>query len=255
MRSRLILLIPAALLAAASFAPAMELKDVTYTTTNAGKVVFSHTVHMQKKERTTPNFSCKTCHSSGIEKNRHYTMTDMEKGKSCGTCHDGKKAFALANCTQCHKVHEITYKVKETGPVAFSHNRHLRTMQCASCHNKIFKAGANTRVSMAEMSKGKSCGACHDGRKAFAVGECAKCHPVREKLYVVKDAGNVRFSHKLHIGNYSCSECHPRLYLPGKGNAAVSMAGMETRKSCGACHDGASAFTVKENCEKCHQQS
>lgn len=39
----------------------------------------------------------------------------------------------------------------------------------------------------------------------------------------------------------------------GKGNVTVSMAGMETQKSCGACHDGKSAFTVKENCEKCHQ--
>ena len=67
-------------------------------------------------------------------------------------------------------------------------------------------------------------------------GECAKCHPVREKTYTVKDAGNVLFSHKFHTGMYSCAECHPRLYLPGKGNVAVSMAGMETQKSCGACH-------------------
>jgi c(7)-type cytochrome triheme protein len=30
---------------------------------------------------------------------------------------------------------------------------------------------------MKQMEKGKSCGACHDGKKAFSVkGECAKCH-------------------------------------------------------------------------------
>ena len=96
----------------------MDLKDITYTTKDAGKVVFSHTSHLQKKSRTTSNFSCKACHDSSKAKNIRYTMGDMEKGKSCGKCHNGNKAFALAKCTQCHKVRDITYKVKETGPVA-----------------------------------------------------------------------------------------------------------------------------------------
>ncbi len=253
MRFRLTILIPAAFLAAATLAPAVELKDIQFNTKDAGKVVFSHRSHLQKKTRTTSNFSCKTCHEAGKVKERHYTMAEMEKGKSCGACHDGKKAFALSRCTQCHKVREITCKVKETGPVAFSHKGHLRTMQCGSCHSRIFKAGPNPRVTMAQMEKGKSCGACHDGKKAFKIGECAKCHPVREKTYEVKDAGNVLFSHKFHIGMYSCAECHPRNYSPGKGNATVTMAEMEKGKSCGACHDGKSAFTVKENCEKCHK--
>jgi c(7)-type cytochrome triheme protein len=106
---------------------------------------------------------------------------------------------------------------------------------------------------MAQMEKGKSCGACHNGKGAFKVGECAKCHKVKEKTYAVKDAGNVLFSHTFHTGMYSCAECHPHLYSPGNGNATVSMAGMEAQKSCGACHDGKTAFTVKENCEKCHK--
>ena len=253
MISRFAILIPAFILAAATLAPAIELKDITYTTMDAGKVVFSHKSHLQKKGRTTPNFSCKACHNSSMEKNTHYTMADMEKGKSCGMCHNGTKAFVLAKCTQCHKVRDITYKVKETGPVLFSHTKHLRDMQCNSCHNRLFKTGGSGTVSMAEMEKGKSCGACHNGKKTFAVSDCVKCHPVREMIYTVKDAGNVRFSHKFHMGMYSCAECHPRLYLPGKGNSVVSMAGMEEQKSCGACHDGKSAFTVKENCEKCHQ--
>ena len=70
---------------------------------------------------------------------------------------------------------------------------------------------------MAEMEKGKSCGACHNGKAAFKVGECAKCHPVREKTYTVKDAGNVLFSHKFHTGMYSCAECHPRPLSAGEG--------------------------------------
>ncbi len=253
MTFRLTLLVPAALMAASTLAAAMELKDIQYTTKDVGKVTFSHRSHLQKKTRTTPNFSCKSCHEAGKVDKNHFTMAEMEKGKSCGACHDGKMAFALSRCTLCHKVHDITYKVRETGPLTFSHGTHLRKMQCSSCHSGIFRAGPNPRATMAEMEKRKSCGACHDGKKAFKVGECARCHPVHEKSYAVKDAGNVPFSHKFHIGMYSCGECHPRLYAPGKGNAPASMADMEKGKSCGACHDGKSAFTVKENCEKCHK--
>ncbi len=47
-------------------------------------------------------------------------------------CHNGTKAFALAKCVQCHKVNDMVFKVKETGPVVFSHVRHLKGMQCNS---------------------------------------------------------------------------------------------------------------------------
>jgi c(7)-type cytochrome triheme protein len=254
MTFRLTLSLMLMIFASASVCQAMELKDITFKTKDAGKVVFSHKSHLEKKTRTTANLSCKTCHESGkLGTTRHYTMAEMEKGKSCGACHNGKKAFPLAKCTRCHRVKEITYKVKETGPVLFSHNSHLKTMQCGSCHNGIFKAGPNARTTMAEMEKGKSCGACHKGKTAFKISECVKCHPVKEENFKVEDVGDVPFSHKFHIGMYSCSECHTRLYLPGKGNPKVSMSDMEKGKSCGACHDGSSAFTVKENCDKCHR--
>ncbi len=253
MISRLTVIITAALLGSATLVSALELKDITFTTTDAGKVTFSHTVHLQKKTRTTSNLNCKACHNSNMEKNVRYTMADMDKGKSCGMCHNGAKAFALAKCTQCHKVNDMVYKVKATGPVVFSHTAHLRTMQCGACHSKLYKTAQNPTVSMAEMEKGKSCGACHNGKKAFAVADCVKCHPYRDRKYAVKDAGNVSFSHKVHTGMYGCAECHPVLFRPGKGNATVSMTEMEAHKSCGACHDGTSAFTVKENCAKCHQ--
>jgi c(7)-type cytochrome triheme protein len=253
MISRLTVMILAALLGTATIATALELKEITYTTADAGKVVFSHKMHLQKKTRTTPNLNCKACHNSNMEKNVHYTMADMDKGKSCGMCHNGKKAFALARCDKCHMVREIAYQVKATGPVVFSHTSHLRTMQCSSCHSGIYRTGPNPVASMADMEKGKSCGACHDGKKAFTVGNCVKCHPFRDRVYAVAHAGNVTFSHAFHTGMYGCAECHPRLYRPGKGNSAVSMTAMEGAKSCGACHDGKSAFTVRENCAKCHQ--
>jgi c(7)-type cytochrome triheme protein len=31
-------------------------------------------------------------------------MKDMEQGKSCGACHDGKGAFSVkGDCAKCHK--------------------------------------------------------------------------------------------------------------------------------------------------------
>ena len=252
MISRLTVMTVAALIGLAPLASALDLKDITFTTTDAGKVVFSHTEHLKKKTRTTPNLSCKACHNSNMEKNMRYTMADMEKGKSCGMCHNGKKAFPLAKCVQCHKVNDMIFRVKETGPVVFSHVRHLKGMQCNSCHSQLYHTGKNPTTTMADMEKGKSCGACHNGRKAFAVAECVKCHPYRDRVYSIKDAGNVTFSHKFHTGIYGCGECHPKLYKPGKGNQTVSMSGMESMKSCGACHDGKTAFTVKENCARCH---
>lgn len=255
MISRFTALTLAALLGSTTCAAGLELKEITYNTPDAGKVVFSHNSHLKKKgSKKNPSFNCKACHSDTARKNAHFTMREMERGKSCGACHDGKRAFALAKCTRCHKVREITYQVKETGPVVFSHTRHLQSYQCNSCHNRLFKAGPNRPVGMAAMEKGKSCGACHNGRVAFSVAECTGCHPVKEVRYRVKDAGDVPFSHTIHIGMYKCGECHTGLYLPASGNRTVSMGGMEKGGSCGACHDGKTAFTVMENCEKCHKQ-
>ena len=248
LRSTLIL---ASLLGSATLAGALEIKDITYNTSDAGKVVFSHKSHLRKKSNRAPNVSCKACHANQ-QKNFRYTMADMEKGKSCGACHNGKLAFSIDRCAECHKVREITYKVKETGPVIFSHTRHLRSMQCNSCHSSLYVTGPNKWVGMAAMEKGSSCGACHNGRDTFAVAECAKCHPTKELTYKVKDAGDVKFSHKAHGKLHGCGDCHTAIYLPASGNKPVGMAAMESGKSCGACHDGKSAFTVKENCDKCH---
>lgn len=235
-------------------AAALDIKDKTFVTENAGKVVFSHASHLKKKTAKSPNISCKACHNSAMAKGVHYTMAQMEQGKSCGQCHNGKSAFALSKCSACHKVKDITYKVKETGPVLFKHSVHLReNSDCSACHNSLFKTGANPRASMADMEKGKSCGACHDGKKAFAVAECSKCHPTREITFSEKSAGNITFSHQSHTGLYKCGECHPQIFKTSRSKTRVSMKQMEAGKSCGSCHDGKTAFSVKENCAACHK--
>jgi c(7)-type cytochrome triheme protein len=68
------------------------------------------------------------------------------------------------------------------GKVAFSHEKHApKHAKCTDCHTKIFKMtkGQRSAPKMAEMEKGESCGACHNGQAAFSVktqADCAKCH-------------------------------------------------------------------------------
>lgn len=151
----------------------------------------------------------------------------------------------------------VSMEVDATGPVVFSHYRHLEKLgnNCVHCHNSIFHIlrAQNPRVSMKEMAEGKSCGACHNGRKAFGVdSNCNRCHPTREVKFPVEDVGEVLFNHQVHTALFGCGDCHPDLFRPASGNPQVSMSQMEEGLSCGACHDGSGAFSVAENCERCH---
>jgi len=74
---------------------------------------------------------------------------------------------------------DVTLK-NRGGDVVFSHDTHVDGMKlaCTDCHDKLYtSAGQHKKVTMKQMQKGKSCGACHNGKKAFSVkGDCAKCH-------------------------------------------------------------------------------
>lgn len=154
----------------------------------------------------------------------------------------------------------VTIESDATGPINFSHYLHLEKVgkNCPSCHNKLFNidpAKPRTSATMKTMEeKAASCGACHNGSRAFSVkGDCSKCHPTRD-ISLDNDGGTVIFSHEVHTGMYKCSECHPDIFIPKHGkNPVVTMEKMEKGDSCGTCHDGGTAFSVKENCENCHQ--
>ncbi len=67
----------------------------------------------------------------------------------------------------------------ETPPALFPHWVHRIRFKCYVCHESIFKmkAGAND-VGMDVIGQGQFCGACHDGKTAFAVAfeTCGRCH-------------------------------------------------------------------------------
>jgi c(7)-type cytochrome triheme protein len=222
-------------------------REITFDLKNAGRVTFSHNLHQGM-------FKCDECHfnifTTGAQ-SRRYTMSEMEKGGSCGACHDGKTAFSVTNCSKCHPVKDITL----ADEARFSHNKHLEMYKCGDCHNNLFIAGPdNKRRTMSEMEKGASCGACHDGNTGFSVkGECDKCHKSTiEVAFKVRETGVTWFSHKLHTGMFKCGDCHNAIFTAGAGAKRYRMADMEKGNSCGACHDGKTAFTVKENCNRCH---
>ncbi len=233
-------------------------KDVVYSIKGLGNAVFSHAKHIAKNDG-----NCKGCHDGTIKtKENGVTMAQMEKGKKCGACHNGKRSFTVAaNCDRCHKglkPKEITFAVKGVPSATFSHSFHLQVFKCADCHTKVFPYKAVTgKATMEDMSKGKSCGTCHNGKDAFAAtGDCGKCHKgLKPGIIKFKtDGGEATFSHEFHLQNYKCADCHTKIFPFKAGALKATMGDMESGKSCGACHNkGKDAFSVQEDCGKCHK--
>jgi len=65
--------------------------------------------------------------------------------------------------------------------VRFPHRPHTLWLDCANCHDQIFKqkAGA-TKFTMSDILSGQYCGQCH-GAVAFPLTDCARCHSVKHK--------------------------------------------------------------------------
>ena len=76
--------------------------DTAFEVKGAGNVMFSHDKHV-----TATGLTCTDCHDSLYvtkEKHKKTTMAQMQQGRSCGSCHNGKKAFDVkGDCNRCHK--------------------------------------------------------------------------------------------------------------------------------------------------------
>jgi c(7)-type cytochrome triheme protein len=63
-------------------------------------------------------------------------------------------------------------------PVVFPHWFHRVRFRCKACHADLgikFKAGGN-EINMVKIIDGQYCGACHNGKVAWAVDSCDLCH-------------------------------------------------------------------------------
>lgn len=62
--------------------------------------------------------------------------------------------------------------------VKFPHRQHTLWLDCANCHDQLFKQQAgSTRFSMSAILNGEQCGLCH-GAVSFPLTECNRCHSV-----------------------------------------------------------------------------
>ena len=75
--------------------------------------------------------------------------------------------------------------LKNTGQmpmVKFPHRQHTLWLDCASCHDEMFKRVAGTtKINMRMILQGEKCGVCH-GAVAFPLTECARCHNVERQI-------------------------------------------------------------------------
>lgn len=120
-----------------------------------------------------PREPCLACHSDKAQHN---------PGPPCAQCH-GFRSGAAGKAPSGSAPPAITFPTDpgSPGPVTFQHASHLaRGAKCPDCHPRIFRMQKGAaKLSMADMTEGKACGTCHNGRKAFGVtdGEqCATCH-------------------------------------------------------------------------------
>ena len=63
---------------------------------------------------------------------------------------------------------------------------------------------------------------------------------------------NVMFPHDIHTYWLGCENCHPAIFVMGKGKNKMSMAEIAEGKWCGRCH-GKVAFPLTD-CARCHTQ-
>ena len=102
-----VLLVSAFPLVAASLPNLPKDKALPQGDGSPGVVTFRHETHV---DAGRPD--CTTCHPTIFPIVRRTASSaapaairhaDMEKGKSCGSCHDGKGAHGLDDCGTCHR--------------------------------------------------------------------------------------------------------------------------------------------------------
>jgi c(7)-type cytochrome triheme protein len=257
--------------------------DIVYTKP-VKSVLFSHKLHVEDL-----GLSCEMCHPKLFEMQAlhaqdspDFTMNALYKGKYCGACHNGKTAFASnTQCARCHngvKGYEAALERAKIDPsagaaqgpdtftigkgdseVKFVHDTHTANFKCGECHTKLFafKKGQD-KITMAQIYEGKFCGACHNGKKAFASSECSKCHaktpaPKADLVYKPEGIGVVKFSHAFHTKSFGCGDCHTKIFAMKKGGNKITMDTINAGNHCGKCHNGKTASDASD-CTKCHAQ-
>jgi c(7)-type cytochrome triheme protein len=137
------------------------------------------------REDAVRSLPCFRCHAydkfaAGPEKGMFSHQVHADMGYHCNQCHAvrGHEPVVInhAVCASCHNLGEMMLS-KTALPARFNHAVHADVARCVECHPNLFLMSAGTtHVTMKDKNEGMYCGACHDGRRAFPVSDCAKCH-------------------------------------------------------------------------------
>lgn len=207
---------------------------------------------------------CFKCHSYqrfvSPEKGTFPHARHIDSGYHCNQCHSFRSHRFMKTdssvCNSCHNVKTFTY-ASSALPAKFNHESHAK-QGCRECHTAIFQMKkGSARITMDAIYHGRYCGACHNGKKAFASSQCARCHDMKafrkSVSYKVEGVGNVSFSHEFHTQVFTCDQCHPAVFTMRRSQGKMKMDAMYAGKYCGACHNGEKAF-ASTDCGKCHKQ-
>jgi c(7)-type cytochrome triheme protein len=211
---------------------------------NIAPVVYNHWLHRAQ-------YSCRLCHvglnfimkanGTGI------TEDDNKKGLYCGTCHNGKEAFApeekgasgetlKKNCDRCHSYGKKVKFEKNFYP-------YTKDLPRARFGNGInwMKAEEEGSIQLKDYLKGVIL---KRGRQE-EIADTALATKVEELPEII-------FSHKKHSVWLGCELCHPVLFSEKKGATNFSMEEIFAGKFCGTCHGTVSFPTF--DCQRCHSK-
>lgn len=229
-------------LAASARKSSHEFGDVAmnrYTQKGQLPVTFRHWVHRSKH-------SCRLCHVDlefgMVAGATDITEADNKAGRYCGACHNGKEAFAIAECEKCHlkDVKSMREKDRQMKAAFYKYKANLPK---SIYGNKIDWTIAEEMglVKAKDFIKGVTFPN-KDRRMANLRDE-----PQTPKL---KGLPGIIFSHKKHVAWTGCGMCHPEQFALETGKTDMTMKEISNKKFCGICHTSV-AFPLND-CSKCH---
>ncbi|MEE4254262.1 MAG: c(7)-type cytochrome triheme domain-containing protein [Desulfuromusa sp.] len=221
-----------------------EYGDVTMQSPDAesesGTVIFRHWTHRGK-------YTCRLCHVdlefSQIAGETEIIEEDNQAGRYCGACHDGKEAFTIKSCTNCHaKDAAHLAQTKKAAKKAFY--AFQKTMPRAKYGNKIdwMQAEAEGLIKLKDELPGISM-----TQENFVTNQ--RDEPLEPSL---SGLPGIIFSHSKHVAWSGCGMCHPEPFKLKNGTTEINMQKIIDGHLCGRCHRTV-AFQIND-CALCHSK-
>ena len=208
---------------------------------NVAPVVFKHWIHRAR-------YTCRVCHvdigfamEAGGSDIRE---EDNKNGLYCGSCHNGKEAFAatsreklvaeVKNCDRCHSYGKDVKGQKDFFAL-------LKDYPAARFGNRVdwLKAEEAGLIKLKDYIEGISI-----RRQPIAP---PKDFDIKSTILGMPD---IIFSHRIHAEINGCELCHPEVFSAKKGYTKYDMQDIFAGRYCGSCHARV-AFPFYD-CQLCH---